>query len=136
MRTEQELAEILDKVEDGRENALLAYARIKALKELYQQAEKQILDYALSEAELHPGNTFELNGFEFTKRNGSKRFSFSHIPEVEEVENNLKVLKEKYKQAFISKQKGLMIASEDGEELILPKISYTKDVLIVKKCNA
>lgn len=130
---EQEIAHHLTEVENGNTRALPLYAEVKALKDLYTQAEKQLFPFAIDEAEDYPENTFEEDGVEFTKRNGSTRYSFSHIPEVKELETHLKAVKEKYKQAYLSHQKGLMIASEDGEELILPKISYTKASLQAKK---
>lgn len=43
-----------------------------------------------------------------------------------------KALEEKYKQAFISKEKGLLPVDENGELLELPEINYRKSSLIVK----
>ena len=76
-----------------------------------------------------------LNGFEFQKRNGSTRYSYKNIPEWQKLNVEIKECEEKHKQAFLSKQKGFLIADENGEEIILPEISYTKDILVIRKID-
>ena len=130
---EQELAHLLTEVENGNENPLLLYAEIKQLKELYTTAEKQVVDIALDEAEKYPEKSFELDGYVFEKRNGATRYSYKNIPEWQTYNEALKNCEARHKQAFISRQKGLLIASEDGEEIVLPEVNYSKNGLIVKK---
>ena len=94
---------------------------------------KQIEPQAQEEANLYAEKTFEESGFTFEKRNGSTRYSFSHIPRIAELKNEIKEIEAKSKQAFISVQKGILVADKDGLEIELPKVTYTKDSLIVKK---
>lgn len=130
---EEEVAHLLIDVENGNKRALSVYANFKRCKDLFDQASKQIETLAHNEASEYPEKTFLENGFEFEKRNGSTRYSYSHIPEVLDLKKKIKVIEEKSKQAFISKQKGILVADENGEEILLPKVTYTKDSLIVKK---
>ena len=130
---EAEIVHLLTQVEEGNINALAVYAIFKHSKDLIEEAIKQIEPSVQREAELYSEKSFQESGFTFEKRNGATRYSYNHIPEIQGLKKELKDLEAKYKHAFLSKQRGLLAATEDGEELILPKVSYSKDSLIVKK---
>ena len=130
---EDEVAHLLTEVEEGNINALEVYANFKRSKDLIDEAIKQVEPSAHREADLYSEKSFTQSGFIFEKRNGATRYSFNHIPEIVELKQQLKFAESKYKHAFLSQQKGLLTASEDGEEMIMPKVSYSKDSLIVKK---
>jgi len=129
---EDEVAHLLTEVEEGNINALEVYANFKRSKDLIDEAIKQVEPSAHREADLYSEKSFTQSGFIFEKRNGATRYSFNHIPEIVELKQQLKFAESKYKHAFLSQQKGLLTASEDGEEMIMPKVSYSKDSLIVK----
>jgi len=130
---EDEVTYLLNQVEEGNINPLDVYAIFKQSKLLIDEAIAQVEPLAQREAEMYSEKSFEQSGFTFEKRNGATRYSYNHIPEVFVLKQKLKETEAKYKHAFLSTQKGLMPISEDGEELILPKVSYSKDSLIVKK---
>lgn len=130
---ENELVDFLNQVEDGEVSALYAFAQIKHLEDLYSKAKRQIEPLAWNEAEAHPEKTFSEAGFTFEKRNGGHSYIYKHIPEWQEKQAALKEVEERYKQAFIARQKGLMVASEDAEEMLMPEINHRKSSLIVKK---
>jgi len=109
------------------------YANFKRCKDLFDEASKQIEAQAQNEASEYAEKSFSEAGFVFEKRNGSTRYSYSHIPRIIELTEELKDVQEKAKQAFLSTQKGMLVANEYGEEIVLPKVSYSKDSLIVKK---
>lgn len=44
----------------------------------------------------------------------------------------LKSIEDKAKEAFIAHEKGLMVAAEGGEEILLPEPKYRKDSLVIK----
>lgn len=73
------------------------------------------------------------NGYIFEVRNGATRFSYNNISEWQEINNQLKECEAKYKQVFLSIQKGIMVADSDGQELELPKVNYGKPSVIIKK---
>ncbi len=130
---ETEIANLVTLAEEGEINPLNVYATLKQLKDLTELAIKQVEPLAKNSSEMYPERTFEHEGFIFEKRTGATRYSFNHIPEIFELKQQLKFAEAKYKHAYLSKEKGLLTASEDGEELVLPKVSYSKDSLIVKK---
>lgn len=72
-------------------------------------------------------------GFMIEVRNGGRTFKYNHIKEWQQAEASKKVIEEKSKQAFISKEKGLLMATEDGEEIELPEITYRKSSVILKE---
>lgn len=73
------------------------------------------------------------NGYKIQVQGGSKIFNFKGIKEVQEKEEELKAIKEKAKQAFLSKEKGMLNVDENGEEVELPTISYKKSFVTIKK---
>ena len=127
------LYELYFKVLNGEKEALDAYSYVKQLKSIYDELLPQFEALALEEATKYDQKTFRKSGFEYQLRNGGRRFSYSHIPKWIEVKEQLKKVEAQHKQAFISKQKGMLIANQDGEEIILPKVSYNKDSLTVKQ---
>ena len=129
---EDEVAHLLNQAEEGNINPLDVYAIFKQSKILIEEAIAQVEPLAHREAEIYPERTFEQSGFTFEKRNGATRYSYNHIPEIFELNQKLKYAQAKYKHAYLSQQKVLLTASNDGEELVLPKVSYSKDSLIVK----
>ena len=130
---EEEVSHLLEEVEEGNIEALSTYANFKRCKDLFEQASKQIEPQAQEEANLYAEKTFSDFGFTFEKRNGSTRYSFSHIPRIAELKKEIKEIEEKSKQAYLSVQKNILVADKDGLEIELPKVTYTKDSLIVKK---
>jgi len=130
---ESEIVHLLTQAEEGNINPLDVYAIFKQSKLLIDEAIAKVEPLAHREAEMYTERSFEQSGFTFEKRNGATRYSYNHIPEIFELNQKLKYAQTKYKHAFLSQQKGLLTASKDGEEMIMPKVTYSKDSLIVKK---
>jgi|TARA_R110000787_G_scaffold102552_1_gene208600 hypothetical protein len=129
---QNEVAELLTEVEEGNIAALSTYGNLKKCQALFNEAVKQIEEIAFNEADLYSEKTFEDSGFLFEKRNGGIRYSFKHIEEWQELERKKKEVEERSKQAYLAIQRRLLVGSEDGEEVEVPKVSYTKSSLIVK----
>ena len=133
MRAE-ELAEYVNDVEEGKLNALRAYAEIKELESYVTQAKKQIEPLAFEEAEKYPDKTFSAEGFTFEKRNGGLLYGYKAIPEWQEIEARKKAVEKQAQTAYkLYMQTGRRPITDDGEELPLPEISHRKDSLVVKK---
>ena len=128
------IEELVQNAIDGIEDPLKAYAIITDINKTSKKALDQIKDLALNEAEKHGGKTFESDGFIFEKRAGGRSWSFKGIEEVEKKEQELKDVKEKYKLAFSSREKGMdTYDPESGAELDLPTVIFRSDSLIVKQ---
>lgn len=131
---------LLQGVEDGNINPLDAFISFKAILEIIDKAKKIIDDKALKEAEKH-NNLSSYKGFKISIINGRKSYIFKNIPEIQNKENELKSIQEKYKNAFDGIDKGTTIlenggwVSQDGEILPLPEISFGKSYIKLEKLN-
>jgi hypothetical protein len=74
-------------------------------------------------------------GFKIKMINGRKNYFFKNIPEWNACKEILENCEKRYKMMFEAKIKGLVHAniSEEGEELPLPQITYSKSWLSVEK---
>jgi hypothetical protein len=126
------LEQLLQDVKNGNESALKAYAILKKTEDSIKTMIDEVKEQALQEAAQHSEKTFSDHGYIFEKRNGSARYSFKHIEEWNNLKEEIKQLETRSKQAYSSYQKGMLSATTDGEEIELPVVTFTSDVLIVK----
>ncbi len=64
-------------------------------------------------------------GFRFS--NSSRpQYSFDTNPQYVQLKSELKAIEDKMKAAYMNLNKGLMNVSSEGEEIPLPKVTYTK----------
>ncbi len=126
------LMELSIQVEKGEADPLKAYAHAKSLAAANAHAFKIIEQAAIEEAEKYE-KSFEYHGIKFEKRNGSKRYSQSHVKEWQEKSLELKAIEGRLKAAYNASQLNLTSVTSDGEVMELPTITVGKDSLIVKK---
>lgn len=119
---------------DGEIEALLVLAELKEQKKQIESWIKEVEEIALDDA-LNYEKTFDLHGFKFERRAGGQYYDFSKIPAWAEKKNELKEVEAKAKAAYSSYKQGLLTATEDGEEVMLPEVKHKKDSLIVKRIN-
>ena len=115
---------------NGNQNTLVAYAKAKNILNYYTKLVKEMEELAQDEAQLYEPR-FELEGFEFEKRNGRTMYDFKHIQQWQQLDNARKNLENDLKNALKLKGK-IQMADEDGAEIELPKVTYTKDSLLIK----
>lgn len=130
--TLEELDQIIQDVKNGNESALKAYAVLKKAEDSIKTMIEEVKEQALSEAAQHPEKTFSDHGYIFERRNGSARYSFKHIEQWNNLKEEIKQLETRSKTAYSNYNKGMMTATTDGEEIELPVVTYSSDVLIVK----
>jgi len=125
--------QLVQDVLDGNESGLKALAILKSLDKDVKEMIKQVEPTAQDEAAQYTEKTFEFEGYSFEKRNGGKRYDFKQMPSWVEAKEELTEVETMAKQAFASRQNNIMVATEDGEEIVLPKVTYTKDSIVIKK---
>lgn len=118
-------------VEDGNESPFEALANLKNLESNLKEALKFIMDFAVHEGSKYE-KTFIQGDHQFTYMNGRRTYNFKGIKEWADKKAELKLIEDKYKQAWMQKENGLMSVNTDGEVLELPEVTYSKDVLSVK----
>jgi len=123
--------EIVNQVKEGNQDALIAYAELKAAEKSLKAALAELEPLALEEAAKY-GKTFELYGHKFEQRNGAIRYTFSHLPQWQAADNAKKLIEQQSKQALKAMETGNTIIDSDGCIVEPPKVLYSKDSLIVK----
>lgn len=102
----------------------------------YEKKFKEVLDIckkqALNDSELYEKD-FELKGFKFEKKNGRAIYNFKGIKAWSDLELKKKEVEAKAKNAYNAWKLGNTSISEDGEVTEMPIVTYTSDVLSVKK---
>ena len=134
---QQQIESQIIKACEGEITYLDALIELENHKRLFEQSMKLIDDFKdefISEIETESlEHNKNYNGYKIQVQGGSKIFNFKGIKEVQKKEEELKAIKEKAKQAFLSKEKGMLNVDENGEEVELPTISYRKSFVTVKK---
>ena len=108
----------------GRKKECEAY--IEAVKAFEQEHEEQIRTQIEYNEGIYKGAKFEV-------RSGGRTFNFKGIREWQIASDNLKEIEDKYKSAFLNREKGLLPIDENGELLDLPEVNYRKDSIIIKE---
>lgn len=127
------IKELYLKMQEGEINPLEAYAIAKQVDAEHQQYLEEMQVQAIEESKKWQEKSFAFKGFQFEKRQGSKRFDFKNISEWKIAKENIANVEEKYKIAWEASTKAKMHSvSEDGEVMELPQVTYSKDVIIVK----
>lgn len=120
-------------VMEGNElDPLEAFATVKNIGKMFEKTQKIIESEAIAEAEKVGTKSFTKAGISFELRDGAKNFDFKGIAEIDQLEQQLKDAKEKYKRAYFAKADGIMAVTDDGEVLEVPTLKFNKSSLIVK----
>lgn len=116
---------------EGEKDPLLVYAELKEIEAGLKQALDEVFEVAIEESEKYE-KSFDLKGWKFERRNGKVNYSFKHIPQWVDLKSKVDHFEEISKQALKMNGK-IQTATKDGEEIPLPRVTYSKDSLIVKK---
>ena len=127
-----QLSQLTQDVSDEKTNP---YEALFNLKELQRKLKNsiEVIEGIAFETATYEDKTFENNGFRIEKRNGRKVWNFKNVEEWTVYDKNKKDCEDRLKAAYSASEKGLNLGDENGEIIPLPKVSFTKDSLIIKK---
>lgn len=131
---QESIAQAVEEIEQGNIEGFETYAFLDRIEKTAKEAKAQIKDVVIEASKNHlEGNSkeFKKGNVKFTFKNGSTRYSFKNIKKHQEKAKELKAIEEESKQAFLAKQKNMLVANQDGEEIELPEVSYTADSITV-----
>ena len=129
------IARIVTDVNDGAENPLIAIAIFKTIQNDLKEAIDEIEGYAISEA-MKYDKTFELEGYKFQWKEGSRRYDFSGCKSWAEQKEKLSELEKSLKAAFAASQRfGQIASTETGEQIELPVCNISKPSISLIKTN-
>ena len=117
--------------QEGKMNALDAFADLKALMGEVADALKEVEPLAMEEAQKYP-KTFEYHNLTFTRTEGRRMYKYDHIPEWKAVKATLTSIEQEAKDAADQQAKGNVIAGDDGVVKDAAIVTFTKSSLSVK----
>ena len=127
---QEEIANEMILIDNGDANtALPMYQVLRDMEKFAKESKTEVEQSAMIDVE----NGFELNGFDVKIKTGSTRYVYTHIPAHAEAVKAVKEIEERSKQAFLSFQKNIQVASEDGEEIVFPEVVRSKDSISITK---
>lgn len=128
----KDIDKILEDVQEGRIEALESYAELKLYAKEIADAIKEVEPFALDEAQKQDDKKFTFKGYLFEFRNGTPRYNYKNIESWNKKQAELKEIEKTAKAALQAANKNLLTATEDGEEVQLPEVTYAKDSLSVR----
>lgn len=120
-------------VVDGALSPLDALAEMRAVIGAAQDALKVIDPLAIQEAERYHEKTFTHHGLTFTRTDGRRAFKFDHLKEWADASKSLKAIEERAKNAALQAEKGLLVATGEGEVFEPAIVTYGKPSLSISK---
>lgn len=143
---QQRMANEFDNVENGNTSSLDALLYMRDIKDLCEKTmeiaksfEDQFAETIQNESAQY-GNVYK--GHEIKMVNGRKMYGFKSIAEVNQLEQQLKLTKDKYQNAFEGYQKGVVQTANDNDKLMwidetgelkpFPELTYGKSYITVK----
>ena len=127
------LAKLCEGVDEGDIDAIVTLSKISKLEKLLKEVKAQVYEQALQVADEYPEKTFSHSGLIIEKRAGRKVYDFKQIPTWNDLNTSLKDFEKKCKGAYDAWSKGTVLVDEEtGEQIPLPGVKNTKDVLVIK----
>lgn len=132
----KELMEINELIQEGWISALKFYTIYYEFNKDFQEQLSMIYESAIDEAaNEYDEKVIELNGFRITKSEGRTTWNYSTVPEIVQLENKVKELKQKYKNLAIARFDKFEVITEDGEIPVLPVKKEGKPSLTLTKLS-
>ena len=118
-------------------DAVIEFRKQKKECEDYIETIKQFESSNIEQIEIQvEQNSGYYKGAELSVRQGGRIYNCTKITEWQKASEQLKAIEERYKNALINKEKGLMTVDQDGVILEeYPEVTYRKNSLIVKIKN-
>lgn len=147
MAIQEELQNISSQCEEGELSNLDTLIKMREAKEKAEAVlltvktfEENRINEIANDAESYKGIYC---GFEIKMVSGRQMYSYKNIPQITEIEENKKIIEDKFKSAFIGFQKGTVQTTviedttywidENGELNLFPELSIGKSFLTVKQ---
>ena len=136
-KEQDRIFKIIEMAEDGQVGMIEAFVDLQDYVKPLEDALKMIKEFKSNHVDelsmLATDYPLGYGGYTFEFRNGGRTFDFKKCDEWVTYDKAKKECEARLKQAFLSVEKGMMVASEDGEEIQLPEPKYRASSLIVKE---
>lgn len=125
-------SQLIEDVNNEIESPYKALYQVKQLEKEIKEA-KEILEGIAFEFSKYEDKNFISGDFKIEKRSGRKIWNFNNCLSYNKVKNKLKEVEEVLKSSYYASEKGLDMINKDAELIEIPKVTFTKDSLIIKK---
>lgn len=134
MKTPDQYAFLIQEIEEGCGDPLALYAELKKLAGFFTDAAKQVEPHALDAASRYNERTFQYQGVQFTRKEGSMVYSYAHVPQWAALKEQMQRIEELSKQAAKTSvlTGGGHVVTEDGEIIEPAESKQGKGSLSVK----
>jgi len=109
---------------EGNVDPLSAAIALREVRRTIESVEKgiksRVLEAAEQQCEGVDQGIYKYDGYEIQVQEGSGRYDFSGIEEIEALEAKLKDIKDRHKQAYKMHLKGQLMVDEDTGEIVAP----------------
>ena len=117
-------------VEGGNYCPLQFHIELKEMAEAIKELQDQVKPLALTEAVKWHGQVY--CGYEITKKVGSGRYTYDHIPQIVELKNQLKEREKMHQAAYKTMNQGLFLNEQTGEVYEPAQYHANEDVIQIK----
>jgi len=104
---------------------------LKQVKEQIEEIETTHAEDFVKAANLYNKQTYD--GYNIEVRTGGGRYNYDHIPEIVNLNEQLKELQAKAQSSYRIALTSISAVSEDGELIVPAKFIHSKDSIIIKK---
>ena len=129
-KTIEHLADTMLSVGEGNYCPLQFHIELKALADAIKEFQDQVKPLALTEASKWHGQVYL--GYEITKKAGSGRYTYDHIPQVMELKSELKERERMHQLAYKNMKQGIYLNEQTGEVYEPAEYHANEDVIQIK----
>ena len=127
----EQLSDTMLEVGGGNYCPLQFHIELKELADVIKNFQDQIKPLALTEASKWDKQVY--CGYEITRKAGAGRYSYDHIPQVQELKNALKEREKLHQQAYKTMHMGLFLNEQTGEVYEPAHYTQNEDSIMLKK---
>jgi len=127
------IKDIYKLVIEGEIDPLKAVIVLKEIEKKAKEYKCMIDDIALDEITKYGREGTEIDGYSVSVRSAAGRWDFKHINEIQDLEKELKQLKEKHKGSYNQMLRNLTTLGEGGEVIIPANFKSGKDIIVITK---
>ena len=127
------IKDIYELVKEGEIDPLKAIIVLKEIEKKAKEYKSKIDDIALEEITKYGRGGTEIDGYNISSRSAAGRWDFKHITEIQNLEKQLKELKEKHKSAYNQMTRNLTTLGDGGEVIIPANYKHGKEIIVITK---
>lgn len=128
---------IVRKCQDGDSDVLIDLATLKQMEKVLKSAKERVEEIALEELDRSGEKSYAHHGYIFTKTNGRRNWDYKDCPSHEKAKKALKEVEANLQANYrwMESNGALAVNADTGEIGEIPKVTFSKDYVNVKKAR-